>query len=319
MAMNSQQIRVVDRVITNIIWGVASAKNLVGSILFPYVNITRLDSKVIKFGMEDFELIDSHRTPGSDFKSVEVEYGDETVHFIQDALSAKIPIESIQASVGLNIDLKAIAVKKVLKKQHRKLEKEHADLATNPSNYSSKHVKNLTGTERFSDFENSKPDEIAEEARETIRDSVGTYPNVGVISAKAFRWVKRHPIYKEQFKYTTNKTMTVDMLRDAWELDKLAVGEEIWSENGQRKDMWGKNIILAYVSPDTIEQQVKPDTPTDEEQPSFGYTYREAGSPLAEEFYFDKNSASWKSNIIYNRKAYIVGEDAAFLITDAVD
>lgn len=320
MAMNSQQTRVTDNHITSVLWGVKTGHDLVGTLLFPYVNISRTDTKVLKFTARDFELINSVRAPGSQFKSVEVEYESETVSFIQDGLVSKVPIERIEETATLvSVGLQEIASIKTLKLLLRSLEKEHAGLATNTANYSANNTLTLTGTDQFNDYDASTPEVIIEDAREAIRDSVGVYPNVGVISAKAFRALKHHPTYLEQIKYTSSKTLTVDMLRDIWELKQLRVGTAIWTQNGTKSDMWGKDIILAYTAPDAINaQDTKPNSATDESEPSFGYTYRQISNPLARPYRFDENDESWKSNTIFNRRSYIVGKDAGFLIKNAV-
>lgn len=317
--MNSSQTRVVDKRVTNVLWDIKEPV-LVGIKLFPYVNIARADTRVVEFTDLDFELINSTRAPGALFKSIEIEYDYQTVSLIQDALAAKVPIERLEEAEAPSLNLQIIAASKVLRLLYRNLEMEHAGLATNSANYNVNNTITLAGTDQFNDYSNSDPATVIETAKEQIRRSIGIYPNVAVVSAKAFKALKHHPFYLEQFKYTSSKTITTEMLRDAWELQYIGIGAAIFkSGTGTVSDMWGQDIVLAYVNPYSFNKEnVLPDIETDETEPSFGYTYRLLSNPLARPYRFDETDESWKANISFNRRAYIVGRDAGYLIKNAV-
>lgn len=317
--MNTAQTRVLDTVLTNIVWESYKEPDLVGKFLFPYVNILRKDSKVVKFSDANFKILDSIRAPGAKFKAIEPSYSSETVSLFQDGLVAVIPYERVGEAAGIpNLDLLQMTVTKVLRYQYRKLEKEQAELATNTVNYNANNTVTLSGTDQFNDYTNSNPASVIEAAKEQIRRSIGVYPNTAVVSARAFSVLKQHPYYLNQFKYTTSKTITSDMLRDAWELTNLAVGGAVFQSNTTTiSDMWGSDIVLAYVNPNAINNTM-PNVATDESEPSFGYTYRLMYSPMVHKFRPDEDTLSWKSNVTFDRRTYIVGPNAGYLIKNAV-
>jgi hypothetical protein len=210
-----------------------------------------------------------------------------------------------------------LATAKVLRYQYRKLEKEQAELATNVENYNVTNVITLSGSDQFND-PNSDPQAVIEAAKEKIRRSVGAYPNTAVVSALAFSKIKQHPRYIDQVKYTTAESITPEMLRNIWELENIGIGGAVFQSNTATvSDMWGADIVLAYVNP-MADNDISPDIETDEAEPSFGYTYRMKANPMVYKFRFDEDDFSWKANVTFDRRPYIVGRDAGYLIKNAV-
>src|SRR5690606_33279783 len=99
------------------------------------------------------------------------------------------------------INLASRAVNNVLRVQTLALEYEQAQIARNAANYDADHKVDLAAA-KWSDDANDPAVDV-ETGKEAIRASIGVYPNVLELSAKAFAAVRRNAKVKENFKYTT--------------------------------------------------------------------------------------------------------------------
>lgn len=89
----------------------------------------------------------------------------------------------------------------------------------------------------------------------------------------------------------------------------MVVGKAIaFDDAGGSIDVWGKDVILAYV----------PSSPSGMEEPSFGYTYTMEGHPMVEVPYWDNSNKSWIYGVGYERAPVLSGIASGFLIASAV-
>ena len=103
----------------------------------------------------------------------------------------------------------------------------------------------------------STPANDFENAREAIRASVGIYPNVAVIGAKAFSALKHHPKVTDRFKYVSKESITPDMIASLFELQKVMVGRAIYlDDNSNPVDIW----VMTSSSPMCRSSRADPKT-----------------------------------------------------------
>jgi len=113
----------------------------------------------------------------------------------------------------------------------------------------------LVGGQQFSDFANSDPIEVISTARETVRASVGYYPNVALLEAAVYEKLRVHPQIWDRlgFKYNQSGQLTQDNVGQALNVKKLLVTESVYdsSSEGQTSviaPIWAKSLFFAVVA-----------------------------------------------------------------------
>jgi hypothetical protein len=300
---NNSQVRVIDPILSNVVQGYKHAEH-VGKVLFPRVSVGVSGGQVIEFGKESFKLYAAHRTPGGPTKRIQFGYAGKPFALLQDALEGQVPREHMRDAKAVpGIDLGSRSVNLVMNSLSLALENEQAGIARDAANYDANHKVDLAAAKWTNDANNPITDIDA--GREAIRSSVGIYPNVIVLSAKAFNAAKNNANVLNKFKYTSSESITAEMLAGLWNLQKVVVGVAIsFNDAGVPTDIWGNDAVLAYV----------PGMASTIEEPSYGYTYTMEGNPLVEEPYYDRNSKSWIYPVTYERAPVLSGITSGFLL-----
>ncbi len=307
------QARVIDPILTNIVRGFKQA-GLVGNILFPYVPVGMYGGQVIEFGKEAFRQYNTRRAPGSATRRIQFGYAGKPYAIVPNALEATVPRELMRDAAQVpGVDLATRSISTVMNVMTLGHEIDCANVARNAANYDANHKLTLAGASQWSS-PTSTPIADVENARDAIRQSVGMYPNVGVISARAFKALKTNPNITDRVKYGgTNSVpgkVTLQAIADLFEIPNLVVGAAM-SASGQNDDLGdvqGGDVILAYANVGG--------TPNAEE-PGFGYTYTIEGMPSVEQPYWDNNAKSWIYGVSFDNAAVMAGPTAGFLIAAA--
>lgn len=308
MSMSLKQVRVVDPVLSNLARGFLD-QPMVGNTLFPRVNVTLSGGQVIEFGKEAFRQYNARRVPGGATKRVDMGYLGAPYALVQDALEAKVPREWMRdASVSPGVDLGTRAVRMVSAIVNRALEIEQAEKARNAASYPTDNKVALSSGSRWNNSVN--PSATIETGREAIRANAGVYPNVCLLSAKAFAACRNNAAILDRFKYTSAESITTAMLANLWDIERVVVGRGVYANAAdQFQDIWGTDVILAYA----------PEQPSGAEEPSYGYTYTMEGHPLVETPYYDENTRSWMYPVTLERVPVIAGITSGYLIQTAAD
>lgn len=309
--LNPAQQRVIDPILSTHARGYRQAE-LVASALFPFADVGQYGGNVIEFGKESFRVYNSKRAPGSATKRITFGYQGKPYAIQPRALEAVVPREWMRdASQVPGINLATKAVNTVLRSQLLEYEVDAAAIATNPSNYDNNHKVTLGSGMVWSNA-NSDPAGDIETGREAIRDSVGLYPNTLLLSATAIKSCRRHPKLIDRSANTGIRKVTLDLLREIFEVDRIVVGGGVVAsgQNDTFGDVWGNAAILAYVSPGA-------DVNANIEEPSYGYGYRIEGMPMVEEPYWDQNAKSWVYGVSNDSTPVLAGMQAGYLITNA--
>lgn len=306
--MNRSQVRVVDPVLSKVAQGYRNAR-FIGQTLMPIIGCPKSGVQLIKFGKEAFIKYAMRRAPGSKVARVQYGYGAEPVSLVQDALEGVVPREWLRDSADIpNVNLGTRAINNVLNSVHLGLEIEIASIACDASNYDADHKIAVAGADKWTDG-GSKLSLQMQQYKEAVRATTGAEPNVLTLTPGDFNACKVHPEVVERFKYTSAESITTDMLAAFFELDTVEVGKAIWTPDESRpfQDVWTQSV-LAYV-PHEGERSM--------DVPSYGYTYVLDEHPLVEEAYYDKSVKSWIYPVEYERRPYMTGMGAGFLIQNA--
>lgn len=308
--MTPAQARVVDPVLSNYAVGY-SHPDRVGRLLFPVAPVTARGMRVIRFGKESFVEYNLARVPGADIPEVQFGYASDPIVVSQSALAGKVPLElqdEAQVAMAPGVNLGREAVDTVMDIITLQEEREQAAIAQDPNNYGVNNRVALTGVDKWSES-TSDPAVQMRAYKEAVRRKTGMYPNTFVTSADAKNALVEHPRIKDQFRYTTSDSITNEMLRQYFELERFGVGKSVSAADPEAdfEDIWQNVGVLAYVSMGSNYRV-----------PSYGYTYRLRGFPLVEQGYYRRRNRSWIYPMVDERSVNQTAAEAGFLIQTPV-
>ena len=224
MAMNAGEVRLIDPILTTVAQGYIQPE-LIGRNIFPGVPVEISGGQVLQFGKEAFQQYNLRRAPGAAIKRIDFGYVGQHYALTEDAVECKVPFEWLRdAAVMPGIDLGTRAVRLGLAVVNLSLELEQAALALNPANYDDNHQIALAGAAKWS---NAAADPVMDilEYREAIRSSVGIYPNLLTLGPAAWNALRSNPNVIERYKYTSAKSISVDMIAELVEVERVQVGK----------------------------------------------------------------------------------------------
>ena len=300
-------LRVVDPVLTNLSVGYSNA-DLVGDVLFPFVSVDKEGGKIPKFGKEAFKIYNTERALRARSNRINPEDVDNvTVSLDEHDLEYPIDYrENDEAAFPLEAHATHVVTEGIRLRHENKV----ADLVQNVNSFAASNKIVLAGTSRFTDKVNSDPIGVIDDGKEAVRGKIGKYPNTAVIGAAAWKALKNHPQLLDRIKYSMKGVLTVDLLKEILEVERIVVGRAVYSSDaGVFGDLWGDNIVLAYVA------QARQGAERTPYEPSFGYTLRKRGMPQ-----IDKRTEDGKLELVRNTDIFtpfLLGADAGYLIQDA--
>ncbi|WP_457798100.1 hypothetical protein [Methylocystis sp. S23] len=306
--MNLGQARVIDPILTTQVRGYTNAQYIFPA-LFPYANIPVRGMRIIRFDQRAFRVESgTRRAPGTPTPALTFGFESDPVALYQDALDAVVPREIQEEAAAVpGIDMGARAVQLVTDKIDLGHEVACAALAMTPANYSVGQKTGLTGTDKFSDPA-SDPLQIVGDLKTKLAKRIGRQPNTMVFALDVLRALTRNSKIKDQFKYTSGESITVDMIARYLQIEKIVVGEAIYlpegAADGAGQFVWGGGSVwLGYV-----------DRGGSYQVPSYAYTYRLNGYPIVEQPYWDRSRKSWIYGLTQERAPVVAMPDAAELI-----
>lgn len=297
-------LRVVDPVLTNLAIGYSNAE-LVGDQLFPFVGVDKEGGKIPRFTKEIFKLYNTERALRAKSNRINPESGD-TVDVALDEHDLEYPIDYREDAESA-FPLQAHGTNVVTEGIRLRHEKMVADLSQNPANYPATNKIVLAGTDQFSDGANSDPEGVVDDAKAAVRAQIAKEPNTMVIGYESWRVLKRHPKLKAILSDTRPRLVQIADLRDIFEIENIVVGRAVYaSDLGAIGDMWGDNMVLAYVPRrDAAARSAY--------EPSYGYTLQKGGPVV------DTRTEDGKLELIRNThimRPHLLGAVAGYLIAD---
>lgn len=306
---NPSQTRVIDPILSEHARGHIQPE-LVGTSLFPRVPVPMYGGKVIEFGKESFRLYNVKRAPGSATKRITFGYEGKPFAIVPGALEALVPAESMRDATQVpGIDLASRSVNMVMRAMALNHEYECAQIALNVANYDADHKVSLLAGDRWTSPD-SDPSAVIEKGKQAIADTIGLEPNTAMISRKALSALKYHPKLIDRMKYTSVQSITIEMLKNIWEIENIVIGRSRVATGAADTlgDVWGKDVWLGYVSTNSAPSK---------EEPSFGYTYYIDGHPAVKAPYWEENANSWVYGVADDNSPVLSGMMAGYLIKDA--
>jgi hypothetical protein len=274
----------IDQALTNVSIKYQNAE-LIAEKIFPVVPVQKESNLIFIYGKQDFRLESDIRAPGSRAKQVEWNIeGTARYAVVEHAYEMQL-IDEVRNNADNPIKYDEDSTEYLTNKIKLNLEKNVADVIQNEVNYDSGNVSEVST--KWNNYANSDPLADIEAAKEVVRNKIFMYPNTLVINDYTFRVLRRHPKLLDMYKYTRGGVLTVDILKELFEVENLLIGGSgyLTSKKGKSDEIgrvWGNNAILLYVSKTPGIKQL-----------SYGYIFRIAGFPLVERWRDDATRSDW--------------------------
>lgn len=298
------KLRVVDPVLTNLAKGYTNDQ-LVGSVLLPFADVEKEAGKIPRFGKEAFRIYLTERALRAKSNRISPEDGD-AVDFALDEHDLEYPIDYREDTESA-FPLQSHAVNVVTEAIRLRHEKMVADITQNPATYPAGNKIALAGTSQFTHAD-SDPEGVVDDAKAAVRSKIVKDPNTMVIGYSSWRVLKRHPKLKAILSDTRPRLVQLADLREIFEIENIVIGRAVYAgANDVFADMWGDNIVLAYVPGAAGGARSAYD-------PSFGYTLRKRGNPTV-----DTRTEDGKLELIRNTdlfRPFVLGAEAGYLISN---
>ena len=307
MAMNPQQTRVIDPILSSIAVGYRNSE-LIGDGVSPSVPVDSSGGQIIEFGKESFAATGLNRAIGSKVRRIDLGYAGRPYALLQDAIEVKVPVETLRDAAAVpSIDLAAKSITGGMDIVMLGLEIARANLLQSPASYGTNNKISLPSSSLWT-LDDIDPRAAVDVGREQIRSRIGRSPNTLTISEPIFNALRKNKIVRDQFKYTTAASITIRMLAEFFGVDTVNVGRAVYTDDfSVTQDVWGNSAILSYVPP-APGQMI----------PAHSYTYIMRGHPLVEIPYYERPCKSWIYPTTYERIPVITCPDAGYLIQNVI-
>ncbi|MCC8374033.1 MULTISPECIES: hypothetical protein [Photorhabdus] len=302
--------RIVDPVLTSVARGYKNAA-FIGEHLFPVVEMEKEGASVPTFGKSAFVEYDTTRAVGANSNVLIREKG-SSLDIVLNEHDLAAPVDYREKSESL-FNEEAKAIRRSTNGVNLKRELYAARLAQDPEVYLNDSVKNLTANERWAGGKGN-PIKVIEAGVDVVRTAIGVRPNLMTMGASVMSLLKFHPEIQAAIGANERKRITIEILKDLFQIQNVVVGEPVSTPSIKENpvDIWADNLMLHYVSPPQAGAES-----ADEYEPSFGYTFRRKGMPVADKYEGVGGKVNYcRYTDIY--KVAVVGGDAGYLITNIV-
>lgn len=275
--------------------------------MFPTIPSEKEKIDIFEFNKEAFQIYDTERAIRANSNVISPKGFNKHSATLKEHDLA-YPIDYREEEEAEKIKLQVHATNVVTQGLYLKHEKQCAELAQNPDNYAVSNKSSLAGSSKFSD-KDSDPVGVVDDAKDQICKQIGQDPNTLVMGQEVWTALKRNKALKDMIASTSNKTITLDLLKEFFEIENIFIGRAIYSDAQNKfQRVWGNNIILAFVPSLTSKTQY---------DPSYGYTVRKKDALQIDEYEKEGNKVKYiRGTDIYT--PFLVGPDAGYLISNVV-
>lgn len=282
-----------------------SNNSFIAESLFPVINSDLEKVDIFEFNKEAFQVYDTERAIRANSNVISPKgFKKHTTTLTEHDLA--YPIDYREEEEARKIKLQVHATNVVTQGLLLKLETQCATLAQDPTKYPTTNKIALSGTSQFT-HKDSDPVGVIDDAKDAISRQIGQDPNTLVMGQEVWESLKRNESLKGLIANSTNKIVTLDLLKEFFEVEKIVIGKAIYSNaNDQFERVWGNNIILAYVP--KLNARTEYD-------PAFAYTIRKKNALQIDEYEKEGNKVRYiRATDIYT--PFLVGSEAGYLISN---
>ncbi len=228
--------------------------------LFPQVTVNFEADKYIVYDLSNFNLYETIRANGSEAAQIDWNFSEESYfaeeHSLRDIVTDR---DRANADKPLTLDIDTLELVTdgvMLKKEYNA-----AQLARNAANYVNGNTSALSGTSQWSDYSSSNPLDDIKTLQLAVFTASRKYTNTLVLPYQVAVTLAYHPSILDLVKYT-NGALLQQLTGDAGDglLPKKLFGMDVVvagaayninnpGQQAQLGDIWGTDVIAAYVEP----------------------------------------------------------------------
>lgn len=170
---------------------------------------------------------------------------------------------------------------------------------------------------KWSDY-SSDPQKDIDTAKETVLINTGRMPNCLTVGFKVHNALKRHPIIKDMYKYTSSDSITEDMIAKALELEKYVVAKASYNTANE-----GATAVFSLIQGDNALLTWSDGSPSIME-PCAGATFEWSNltavnsAGVAIDQYYDQKT---KDDVVRGQFAFdmkVTGSDLGYFFSGAI-
>ena len=235
-----------------------SNERMIADAIFPELAVKKQSGKHFVYDRGRFRVEETERASGANSKEVTLALTTGSTYFAEDhALRQFVADEDRDNAITPTTPM-VDATENVMDMLKIAKEKQLADLITSTGNLTQNTT--LSGTDQWSDYNNSDPFDDIETGMQTVHSAIGMNPNTAIIGKEVFDKLKHHPDLLERVKYSERGVITEDMLAALIGVERVLIGGAYYTSSveGQTEAtsyVWGKNVVLSFV-PNRIGQKM---------------------------------------------------------------
>lgn len=270
-------------------------------------------------GLEAFMRYNLSRAPGSNTKRINMVMKDKTFKLRQRAVDVPIDRETIEETDYLRYlnvvnypEISQFAVNTVSDVLALDYELDVADMLKSPSTYAADNVITFAPSQKWSD-PNSDPIADIKKARDIIRHKTGLRANTLTLGPTVESVLLSHPKIVALLSHSNDQIVTLEHLKRFFQVEKILVGDAIWTEDTKiMLDVWGNMALLSYSPEITVQTASAMRAP-------FGVTSVKEGHPFMEQVRYDGDAKSWIYGGTYERMPNLTKPDAGVLFDQPIN
>jgi hypothetical protein len=319
--MSPQDSRAGDnRVLTGLAHGYVN-EEFVGKYISPLAPVEDRTGSVMQFDDSIFELYDDNRAAGGGFNVVQTGFAGVPYRLMNKGLKYPVPIEHQQEAARANIQFGQIAQAALSNAEALAIEVEQMRVATNAANYPGRTIA-LAPASRFN-LNTSTPGVTV---RTALASTPGRRPNVILAGEPVTEALAAHPNVQSQFFQTDSAAIDDAKLAAYFGVRKYVTGRAEYRNpaTGALENIWGKQMILAYVNPKAlasgnIAYGTEGNSINRMVEPAAFYSYIMRGHPIVSNPFWDEDCDTWFYKIRYERQHVQAIPEAKYLLQTVVD
>jgi len=261
----------VDMALTNVsVAYVQDSTNFIAENVFPSVSVGHQSNKYHVYNKNDFNRDEAEkRAPGAE--SAGAGFRMTTASYSADVWALHKDVdEQTRANADPAVDPENDAAIFVAQQMLIRREREWAATFFTTGVWATD-VVGATDFDYWSDEATSDPITDVSTGRIEILKATGFLPNKMTVGFEVHEALKKHPLIKDIFKYTSSESITEAMLARVFEVDQYLVAKSIYATNAEGATaaydfIQGKNVLLSY-APASAGLMI----------PSAGYTFSWSG------------------------------------------
>lgn len=227
----------------------------IGQQVMPTIPVGKESDKYYQIDKEAFFRIhDTRRSRKTEAHRIEFNVSSDSYFADEYALAAEIALQDLanaDKALGVRMNHTRLVQVGLL----RDLENRVANIVTSISNIGSGVA--LSASQKWGNYVESDPIAQVTSGHAFIVDNTGIEANTMIIDKDTFSIARRHPVILDMFKYTNGGLASEEQLREVFGVSRILVGkakkemdyENVDSQASSMVNIWGNNVVLAYIDP----------------------------------------------------------------------